>query len=172
MKAICALLSLSTFFVGSTLHSQEPKQQPLIIADAASPGSTDQIRSFYPVTLGLPIIDSSGQIQRLFQNADIKVGQLNTDKYKLILSSSPDSNTPFIVDDAIFVNGQKLAGYSVWHVDPRGHLGENPSVCYEGTPAADVTGLIRRDGHVLIQCMDLGGGTFCSSALYLRVVPK
>ena len=147
--------------------------QPAVIADAATAGSAEKIYSFYLITPSINLQTSGNQLQRVYLNVDLLVGQLNTGKYKIILSSSPTANTPFVTDDAVYISGQRLACGTV--SDPSiawAHLGENPAVWYQTAPAVDVTGCLRRDGHMLVQCLDLGGGVFGCSALYLRVVPK
>lgn len=162
------IVSFLTFtFLGAVVFSQQPTHaQPVGSAAATAPA-----RPFYPVATTACIQDSGGQMQRIFVNADVAVGELDTDKYKVMLSSAPDSNAPFIVDDAVFVNGQRFNGYTETN-SPYDHLSEKPDVCYQAVPAVDVTGCLRHDGHVLVQCMDVGGGVFGCSALYLRVVPR
>ena len=149
--------------------------RPVAIADAVLPGSGGSVYSSYLVTSAVNLLDSSGQYQRVFVDVDINVGQLNTDRYKLVLSSSSDANTPYAVDDALFINGQKVVcGLPNEEVgnSPRSYIGRDPATCYQANPAVDLTAYLRRDGHVFIQCIDMGGSVFGCSALYLRVVPK
>jgi len=128
--------------------------------------------SFYIVSNGCPIIDSGGQTQRIFQQSQFWVGNIDTAKFRLFLSSLPFTPAPIIVDDAVFVNGSMHGGFLNVTTDPKRHLGENPDVCYTGVQPIDVTNEIRRDGWIHIQLMDMGGYTYCASRLYLVVEPR
>jgi hypothetical protein len=173
MKAMFLSALLLLAVVCGYAHGQAAMKDP------ASSGATDVAavgppvvppKPYYLVSTGIPIIDSSGQKTRIFLAAKIHIGQIDPDKYRVWLSEKPDENVPFIVDDAVFVNGQRFNGFTSYD-SPLSHLAEHATSAYRGVPAVDVTDCVRRDGNVFIQCMDIGGLAFCSSPLYLRVVP-
>ena len=130
------------------------------------------VLSFYLITPGYPITDSQGQKERVFYQNQVWVGNVDTTKYQLFLSSLPDTPAPIIVDDGLFVNGAWHGGFTRVTTDPKQHLGENPSVCYTEVEPIDVTNDVRKDGWIYFQLMDIGGYTYCASRLYLIVHPR
>ncbi len=125
--------------------------------------------SFYTITYGCAITDSGNQMQRVFQESHIWVGNVDVTKYQLFLSSQPYIPAPFIVDDGIFVNGHLHGGFMGVTGDPKQHLHDLPAVCYKAVDPIDVTTEIRRDGWLHLQLVDWGGYVYCASPLYLVV---
>lgn len=124
------------------------------------------------ITTGQPITDSGNQVQRIFIQANITLGSIDPTKFKVTISSLPDTDAPIIADDALIINGRLIGGFASVKVDPKTVLGQDPIVAYNPIEAVDITQDLRSDGHLFFQAVDLGGYTFCCSRLYLRVAAR
>jgi len=142
-----------------------PQPQPL-------PKVGERVSSYYLISAGVPIRDSRDQWEHVFIRSNIYLGPVDSSKARLFISSLPETNAPIIVDDVLVVNGRRQQSYAGVTEDPKHHLGEYPSVCYTPVEAPEVTRDIRADGWFYIDALDTGGWTYCSSRLYLRVVPR
>lgn len=128
--------------------------------------------SYYLVTTGQPITDSGGQTQHLFMNIGLQLGQIDTSKFKITISNLPDDDAPFVVDDALSVNGNVHGGFAGIKSDPKQSLGQDPLVSYIPTESLDISNELRSDGMLYLTALDLGGYTYCCSRLYVRVSPR
>src|SRR5436305_11009369 len=104
--------------------------QQLTAIPQPMPQAGAQAQSPLLVTPGVPISDSGGQLQRLFlPAAPIVLGTIDTRRFRVMLSSLPDTNAPLIVDDNIIINGRQVAGYAGVTADPKRFLGQSAEVC-------------------------------------------
>jgi hypothetical protein len=87
-----------------------------------------------------------------------------------IISGGTNPQDPIIVDDVLLISGARKGGFSAVTDDPMKHLGQNPSVCYTGVAAINVTDCVRADGNLIIQVWDWGGYTYASSELWLHII--
>ena len=124
------------------------------------------------ITAGQPITDSGNQTHRVFVNATVNVGKIDPARSRVTLSSLPESDAPFVVDDGLFINGRLIGGFTSVKSDPKQSLGRDPIVAYNPIEPQDITADLRNDGALHIQAVDLGGYTFCCSRLYVRVTPR
>ncbi len=121
------------------------------------------------VTPYVPITRSDDGNQKIFVNQALRIGRIDTKRFRVTLSSLPNTDAPIICDDAISVNGHIYGGFSGVTVDPLSLLGQNPEVCYKPVPAIDISNDLRCDGMLFIQLLDLGGAAFGASGLYVRI---
>jgi hypothetical protein len=148
------------------LTPDQANSTPQLVPDAGP-----QARSPIPVTAGIPISDSGGQLQRVFLSVAVPLGTVDP-RFRVILSSLPDTNAPIIIDDSIVVNGHHYNGFAGVTTNPKLFLGQNPEVCYKPVDFIDITKDLRTDGMVFIDALDVGGAVFCCSRLYIRIVPQ
>jgi hypothetical protein len=149
----------------------------------ASKEKTARVTSFeYHATVGPDEIAAAIQ---LFYGRNINHGLQNifdsspgipvksyVGRAKFVLSSQPSTNTTFIVDDYILVNGRIAPGFSRLTGNPSdpASIGRSPQDCYEGVLPLDITSEVRSDGLFFFHLWNAGGGPFCNTPIWLRIL--
>lgn len=121
----------------------------------------------YPITLGVGVSRSVSNNIWVFLEWD-HIAALGPGEHAYI-AGGPNGNEPIIVDNGLYVNGQKYPStFSGTLSDPMAHLGQAAATCYTDVPAIDVTRGARADSAWHVQAIDWGY-TYASSPLYLVI---